>query len=94
MNRRNILGLSVSTALGLALLPGNAVAQQKTLKEQLIGTWAFVSATTKRPDGTAQWGVNPKGLSIFAADGHFSEHILRSDRAKFASINRPLGTPD
>ena len=28
MNRRNILSLSAITALGLALLPGSAVAQQ------------------------------------------------------------------
>ena len=39
MNRRNVLSLSVATALGLALLPGSAVAQQKSLKEQLVGTW-------------------------------------------------------
>jgi hypothetical protein len=39
MNRRSILGLSMMTALGLALLPGNAVSQQKSLKEQLVGTW-------------------------------------------------------
>ena len=35
MNRRNIFGLSVIAALGLALLPGSALAQQKSLKEQL-----------------------------------------------------------
>jgi hypothetical protein len=28
MNRRNLLSLSALTALGLALLPGNAVAQE------------------------------------------------------------------
>ena len=28
MNRRSIVSLSVITALGLALLPGNAVSQQ------------------------------------------------------------------
>jgi len=38
MNRRGILSLSAITAMGLALLPGNAVGQQKTLKEQLVGT--------------------------------------------------------
>jgi hypothetical protein len=72
----------------------NAVAQPKTLKEQLVGTWAFVSATTKRPDGSPQWGSNPKGLTIFTADGHFSDHIMRSDRPKFGSNNRLQGTPE
>jgi hypothetical protein len=94
MNRRNVLSLSLISALGLALLPGSTIAQQRTLKEQLVGTWTFVSATTKRPDGSPQWGSNPKGLTIFTADGHFSEHVMRSDRPKFASNSRLQGTPD
>jgi hypothetical protein len=36
MNRRNILSLFAITALGLAMLPGNALAQQKSLKDQLL----------------------------------------------------------
>ena len=43
MKRRNILGLSLITALGLALLPSSAVSQQKSLKDQLVGTWTLVS---------------------------------------------------
>jgi len=43
MNRRCILSISAMTALGLALLPGSAVAQQKSLKETLVGTWTLVS---------------------------------------------------
>jgi hypothetical protein len=53
MNRRNILGLSTVAAFGLALLPSGGVAQQKTLKDQLVGTWTLVSTTTTRPDGTS-----------------------------------------
>jgi hypothetical protein len=33
MNRRSICSLSAITALGLALLPGSAVSQQKSLKD-------------------------------------------------------------
>jgi hypothetical protein len=92
MNRRHILSLSVITAL--AVLPGSAVAQQKTLKEQLIGTWTFISSTGKLPDGSPLWGANPKGLLIFTDNGRFSSHIVRSDRKKFASNNRLQGTAD
>src|ERR1700704_3832789 len=88
MNRRSILNLSAVAALGLALLPTSTVAQQKTLKEQLVGTWAFVSGSTKRPDGTSQWGSNPKGVAIFTENGRFSELIMRSDRPKFMANNR------
>ena len=42
MNRRHIFSLSVIPALAL-MLPGAAMAQQKTLKEQLAGTWTAVS---------------------------------------------------
>jgi hypothetical protein len=95
MNRLTALSLATALlCLGVALPAGDSFAQQKSLKEQLVGTWTFVSATTKRPDGSPQWGSNPKGLTIFAADGHFSEHVMRSDRAKFTSNNRLQGTPD
>jgi Lipocalin-like domain len=77
MNRRSIFTLSIITVLGLAMVPGNTVAQQKSVKEQLVGTWTFVSATTKRPDGSLQWGSTPKGLAIFADNGRFSESIMR-----------------
>ena len=42
-----------------ALLPNNAVAQQKTLKEQLVGNWNVVSIKEVYPDGHADtpWGV-------------------------------------
>jgi len=44
MNRRYIISVSALMALGLALLPSSAISQQKSLKEQLVGTWTLVSA--------------------------------------------------
>jgi hypothetical protein len=34
-------------ALMVIHLTGDAIAQQKTLKEQLVGTWTFVSSPSK-----------------------------------------------
>jgi len=34
MNRRTILSISAMMTLGLALLPSNSIAQQKSLKQQ------------------------------------------------------------
>jgi hypothetical protein len=92
MNRRSIFGLSAITLLGFSLLPCAALAQQKSLKEQLVGTWAYVSSNAKLPDGSPLWGSNPKGLFIVTGNGHFSWLVFRSDRPKFA--NRLNATAD
>jgi hypothetical protein len=42
MNRQ-IFALSAITALGLALVPSSIIAQQGTLKQQLVGTWTLAS---------------------------------------------------
>jgi hypothetical protein len=93
MNRRNLLVLSIA-ALGFTLLLGDAIAQQKSLKDQLIGTWTFVSSTGRLADGSPTWGTSPTGSLIFTENGRFSVQIMRSDRAKFGSNNRMKGTPE
>ena len=73
MNRRNILSLSVITAWGLALLPGSAVGQQKSLKDQLVGTWMPVSWEQDVAGGSKfqRFGAPPKGVTVFEANGRF-----------------------
>jgi Lipocalin-like domain len=94
MNRRTLLSSSAATVLGLALMSDAAVAQQKTMKEQLVGTWTFVSAIDNNKDGTKtnRWGPNAKGLIIFDANGHFSFMIARADIPKFAADSVMQGT--
>jgi len=93
MKRRAALMMVLTTASWLWFaLP--AVAQQKSLKEQLIGTWTFVSSNAKLADGSSLWGDNPKSLLIFTSNGYYTWHVFRSDRPKFASNNRMRGTPD
>ena len=89
MNRRNIINLSAITALGLVTSSSNAFAQQKTLKEQLVGTWILVSVVQTTKDGVKsdRWGPNPRGQAIFEQNGRFSFMIVRSDVPKFASAD-------
>jgi hypothetical protein len=96
MNRRSLLTISAATALGLALQAGNAVAQQKSLKEQLVGTWSMVSNITTRSDGTKTdtFGPNPKAMVVYASNGRVVSVTTRSDLSKFASNNRSTGTAD
>ena len=96
MNRRNTLSLCATIALGLALLPGSAVSQQKPLKEQLVGTWTIVSNDNVAPDGTKRqiFGANPKGILMFEANGRYAQIFVRPDRPKFKANNRLQGTPE
>jgi hypothetical protein len=84
------------TVLGLAVLPGHAVGQQESLKEQLLGTWALVSIDYVRQDGSRfqTFGADPKGISMFDGSGHFIIAIMRSDRPKFAVNDRMQGTTE
>src|SRR5882672_3134436 len=96
MNRRYILSLSAATALGLALLPGSAIGQQKPLKEQLTGTWTIISNDNVAPDGTKRqlFGPNPKGILVLSANGQYAQIIVRPDTPKFKINNRLQGTPE
>jgi hypothetical protein len=89
MNRPGILGIAAMTALGLAVLSGSVVAQQKPLKEQLIGNWTLVSSDQVRPDGSKlkQFGANPTGVNVFDANGRFFVLIASADDSKIASNN-------
>jgi len=94
MNRRSVLTKSVPIVLAAALLPSSVVAQQKSIKDQLVGTWIFVSAQDVKPDGSKvdPWGPNPKGAAMYDANGRFTFMIMRSDLPKFASNNRGQAT--
>jgi len=96
MNRRNVLSVSAATVLGLAMMPGSAVSQQKTLKEQLVGNWTFVSSIDTNRDGTKtdRFGPNAKGLVMFDASGRFSFLISRANIPKFAVNNVNQGTAE
>jgi hypothetical protein len=96
MNRRSILNLSAMTSLGLALLSGSAISQQKSLNEQLIGTWTLVSNDNVTPGGTKRqlFGPNPKGIMILDANGRYALIALNPARPKFKGNTRLDGTPE
>ncbi len=82
--------------LAAALTFGQASAQQKTLRDQIVGTWNFVVAEVVAPDGKKSFpfGETPKGILIFTADGHFAQIHVASDVPKIASGNRLKGTAE
>ena len=80
--------------LGGALAMSDAIAQEKSLKEQLIGTWIYVSSTTTRADGSKTENPNLKAIVIYTSDGHFAFVSVRADLPKFANPDRALATAD
>jgi len=96
MNSLGIRCLCAIAALGLVVLPGSGIAQQKSLKDQLVGTWNITAVTVNRNDGTKvqPFGPNAKGVMTLTSDGHFTLVNTRPGRSKFASNNRMEGTAE
>jgi hypothetical protein len=86
----------IIAALALYFASAQAFAQQKTLREQIVGTWQFIVAEISAADGKKSFpfGETPKGLLVFTSDGHFSQIHVASDVPKIASGNRLTGTPE
>jgi len=90
------LGIMALLFLGVTLPFSEATAQQKTLKELVVGTWTYVSVDTVRPDGSRVplYGPNPRGIAIFDGNGRYALMTSRADLGKFASNNRNEGTAE
>jgi Lipocalin-like domain len=89
MNPRGILSISAIKALGSALLPTSSVAQQRTLKQQLVGAWTIVSYEAIAPDGSKRQMDNPNGVLIFEDSGRYAQVIARPDRPKYKNPGQP-----
>jgi hypothetical protein len=97
MNRRNILEIMGTATLGFVLIGSDAGAQQKRIKDQLVGAWTLLLDDGVTLDGTQvpTFGPNPAGTLIFTPNGRYSLQIMRViNRGPFASNNRNSGTAD
>ena len=74
MDRRCILGLCAAALISVPVIPDIAIAQGKSLKDQLVGTWIYVSSTGKRDDGSAVDRPPAQGALTYTADGRFPFH--------------------
>jgi hypothetical protein len=90
MNRRDVIAMPAIPLLVLALLDGDAVAQQPALKGQLAGAWTLVSEDSVVSNGTKEqfYGPNPKGILILDASGRYALVQGSPDRPKLKSASR------
>jgi hypothetical protein len=93
MNRRTTLALTTAALLCLAVGPSasDSLAQQKSLKDQLVGTWTLVSSDQVRPGGSKlqQFGANPKGINVFDPNGRFFLMIASPGFLVVANADNP-----
>ena len=77
-------------------LSSRAYAEPKSAKDAIIGAWSLVSVTSEMDDGSKgePFGSSPKGIIIFANDGHFSLFQSRGELPKIAANDRAKATPE
>jgi hypothetical protein len=91
MHRPFVSITAASFVLAAALSAGQVFAQEKSVKDQIAGSWTLVSIKA----GSAEpYGANPKGVMFLGPNGQFSITIVREGVPKFASDNRTTGTAD
>lgn len=86
MNRRIALMLAAISAAALAL-PGSTLAQQKSLKDTIVGTWTVTSVSDQYDNGNKvnPWGAGMKGNLTFDANGHFTQILIGEKQASMKS---------
>jgi hypothetical protein len=92
MRRFDIKHLIPTVLLGCAL----AVSAHAQTARQFVGTWVLVSNTNTAADGTKTepYTDKPLGIAIYAADGHYTQILVRPGIPKIAANNRLQGTAD
>jgi hypothetical protein len=94
MKSRCALGLCAIALVTILALSNSSLAQGNSLKDQLVGTWTYVSSTGKRDDGSAVPRPSLQGSVTYTADGRFHFITTRTDAPKLASSDPARPTPE
>jgi hypothetical protein len=96
MNRTVTFAMASLALLGTGIAHPDdmARAQQKSVKEQLVGTWILAASENVSADGSKsnEYGPDPKGILIFDANGRYSVTIMRADLPNFLAAKADRGT--
>jgi hypothetical protein len=65
-----------------------------SLKDQLIGTWIYVSSTARRDDGSSVPRPAAQGAVTYTADGRFHFITMRTGLPRYASSDPARPSPD
>lgn len=85
MHRRFAFALCPAALVSVPAFPTSSLAHGKSLKDQLVGTWIYVSSAGKRDDGSVVPRPSLQGAVTYTADGHFHFITTRTDTPRLAS---------
>jgi len=85
MSKHFSRGIFAMTLLTIAAIPDSSVAQGASLKDQLVGTWIYVSSAAKRDDGSNVPRPSLQGAVTYSADRRFHFITTRTDAPMYAS---------
>jgi hypothetical protein len=74
--------------------PNSSVAAGTSLRDQLVGTWIYVSSTARRDEGSNVPRPSLQGAVTYTADGRFHFITTRTDAPKYASSDPARPSPD
>ena len=78
------------------LIAALAHAQNKLIKDGIVGGWSLVAVTADLANGSMSepFGADPRGIIIFTPDGHFALFQSRAELPKIASNDRAKATAE
>ena len=94
MDTRCSFSFVAAMLAAILALPNSGFAQGPSLKDQLVGTWIYVSSTAKRDDGTDVPRPSLRGVATYLPDGRFHFITTRTDLPKYSSGDSARPSPD
>ena len=94
MSRHFSLSFLAITFLTIVAIPNGSAADGASLKDQLVGTWIYVSSTGKRDDGSSVPRPSLQGAVTYTTDGRFHFITTRTDAPKYGSSDPARPSPD
>ncbi|MFC9598748.1 lipocalin-like domain-containing protein [Peribacillus butanolivorans] len=69
---------------------------EKSMRDQVVGTWSLVSYETQDADGHVIYplGKDAKGFIMYNPDGYMSAQLMASGRPAYQSGDLHTGTPE
>ena len=87
MKRLSVLTLSVMLAITMGSFAASSYAQQKLVRNQLVGTWTLLSCVNAKGN-PPPFCVNPKGRMMVDAGGRYANVIAAGGRPRLADKPR------